>query len=441
MCYYLAYVTISYKIEILTFFQFNIIIKLTNNMVGIKRRRLMDNFKLDHYISTKGLNCRMCGQPIDTKTTITMLCSQCKKKVWAEKQRAAFKTKYGIDNPMKDRHFVDKIRETMLRRYGVDCAMNVPEFRNKFIETCKDRYGVSYFVNSPECFEASSCKSKINEKFFDKLKEIYPEAEQEKECDDKRFDFRIKSIKTYIEIDPTYTHNVAGNHWETNGQPKTQQLVKTLIAESHDYRCIHVFDWDDWEDIIDLIRPKSRVFARQCDVRVIQDSSFNSFIDENHIQKRCKGTKIAVGLYYQDALIQVMTFGNPRYNKNYKWELLRLCTKYDNIIIGGPQKIFNLFVKSYQPKSIISYCNLDKFDGRIYAALGFSLLKRNAPSQIWYNPDNGKLFTQKSLVTLGPDKLIKTNYGKGTSNMAIMENSAYESVYNCGQNVYIKHFS
>ena len=44
-------------------------------------------------------------------------------------------------------------------------------------------------------------------------------------------------------------------------------------------------------------------------------------------------------------LIEVMTFGKPRYNKKYEWELLRLCTKFGYIVSGGANKLIKYFIR------------------------------------------------------------------------------------------------
>lgn len=363
-----------------------------------------------------------------------MLCETCKGKLWAQKQKQAFIDKYGVDNPMKLPGIADKIQETMQDRYGEAFAMRVPEFKQKFIDTCTERYGTSYFVNHADFIEKSSCKSKINEKFAELLAANNIPFEMEKECDDKRFDFKLQHIRTYIEIDPSYTHNVAGNHWEPDGLPKTQQLIKTLIAEKHGYRCIHVFDWDDWSTIIELIKPVRKIFARSCEVRVFQDDSYNKFIDDNHIQKSCKGTKLALGLYFQGELVQVMTFGKPRYNKNYTWELLRLCTKKGLAVTGGASKLFSYATKTAGITSIISYCDRAKFTGQVYKRMGMTLLRESAPQEVW-SKGSAKV-TSSLLRQRGYDQLFDANYGKGTSNEELMLKDGWLPVYDCGQLVF-----
>ena len=88
-----------------------------------------------------------------------------------------------------------------------------------------------------------------------------------------------------------------------------------------------------------------------------------------------------LGLYYDDKLVQVMTFGKPRYNRRYDYELLRLCTRAGYSVTGGAERLFNYFVKYYAPKSVISYCDNSKFNGDVYHKLGFKLKSRGRPSR------------------------------------------------------------
>lgn len=50
----------------------------------------------------------------------------------------------------------------------------------------------------------------------------------------------------------------------------------------------------------------------------------DKFLNTYHFQNTCKGQKAAVGLYYGKELVGLMTFGEPRYNKKFEWELLKI---------------------------------------------------------------------------------------------------------------------
>lgn len=391
--------------------------------------------RLDKPIPAAGLICMSCNNPIDTKNTTTMLCRKCSRLLAQKTAEETCMRKYGVTNVMHSKQFVDKIQDTMKERYGVNCAMNVPEFRSKFEETCKSKYGTSYYVNSDQFVQLSSCKSVTNANFVKLLEENGFQCNQEKVLDDKRFDIEIVGMNILIEIDPTYTHNVAGSHWDPKGHPKDKQLVKTLIAEKYGYRCIHVFDWDDWNGIIDLIRkPEHIIYARKCEVRPVTDSSFDNFIVDNHIQGQCKGTKVALGLYHNAELVEVMTFGKPRYNKNYQWELLRLCTKKELNVVGGASKLFKYATNKLNMTSIISYCDKSKFKGSVYSNIGMTFLRNTTPQEIWSKGKNkitGSLLRQR-----GYDQLFDANYGKGTSNEQLMMEHGWLPVFDCGQSVY-----
>ena len=142
-----------------------------------------------------------------------------------------------------------------------------------------------------------------------------------------------------------------------------------------------------------------------------------------------------LGLYYNNELVELMTFGKPRYNKNYEWELLRLCSHKDYKIIGGAEKLFIYFIRNYSPKSIISYCDYSKFSGDVYNRLGFKKMKNSTPSKHWYN---GKQhITDNLLRHRGYDQLFNTHYGKGTSNEQLMLENGFVEIYDCGQMTFI----
>ena len=75
-----------------------------------------------------------------------------------------------------------------------------------------------------------------------------------------------------------------------------------------------------------------------------------------HLQSTCRGQKIRLGLYYNNQLVSLMTFGKSRFNKNCEYELLRYCSHYN--VVGGAEKLFKHFINEYKPSSIVSYSNL-----------------------------------------------------------------------------------
>lgn len=130
-----------------------------------------------------------------------------------------------------------------------------------------------------------------------------------------------------------------------------------------------------------------------------------------------------------------MTFGKPRYNKNYDWELLRLCSIPDYAVVGGAERLWKYFISRHQSDSVISYCDLSKFKGDVYTRLGMSLDFVNEPSKIWSK--KSEMITNNLLRQRGYDQLFNTNYGKGSSNEELMLENGWLPVYDCGQARYV----
>lgn len=377
-----------------------------------------------------------------------------------EKTKNMFNDKYGVDSPFQMKDFWDKAKSTNLQKYGTEYAMQNPEVQKKSEKTCLEKYGSSHSIQSDsikarveeiclakygvpypcmtdQCRESSAgVISQINKDIAAKLTKITGLACELDKVKINRFsyDIHIKDTNILLEIDPTYTHNAIGNHWDKNGMDKRYHLEKTKLAAENGYRCIHVFDWDDLDKVIQLLLPKNVVYARKCKVVEIDHNTASEFETKYHLQGSCRGQSMCLGLCYDGALIQVMTFGKPRYNKKYQWELLRLCTHSEYRIVGGASKLFSYFVRENKPQSIISYCDLAKFNGEVYSQLGFTHVRDTEPQKVWSK--NSEKITDNLLRQRGYDQLFNAKYGKGTSNEELMLEHGWLPVYDCGQATY-----
>ena len=224
-------------------------------------------------------------------------------------------------------------------------------------------------------------------------------------------------------------------HANSNGLDPTYHKDKSAVASKYGYRCVHVFDWDDQDKILELINPrKTIVYARQGNIKVLDLKTCNEFLNEYHLQGTVRGQVVGYGLYLNEDLVQVMTFGKPRYNSRFEWELLRLCSKSSVQVVGGASRLFQYFIKDKHPSSIISYCDVSKFSGNVYKELGMTLKEVTTPAKIW-SKDNLRV-TDNLLRQRGYDQLFNANYGKGTSNEQLMLDHDWLPVYDCGQAVY-----
>lgn len=257
--------------------------------------------------------------------------------------------------------------------------------------------------------------------------------------DKKLFDFRIDNI--LIEINPTITHNSTFTPFKYNSPAdKNYHLEKTQIANKYNFRCIHVFDWDNQNALINLLKSnREQIYARQCEVKIVPKQEAIDFICLNHIQGYA-GDKIRLGLYFESELVSIMTFDKPRYNKNYEYELVRYCSSKN--IIGGAEKLLRHFLDQYNAKSIISYCDLSKFSGQTYEKLGFKLLRKSGPSKHWYNIRTKEHYTDNLLRQRGFSQLIHKKSAEednlvGADNSTLMIQAGFVEVYDCGQATFV----
>ena len=305
-----------------------------------------------------------------------------------------------------------------------------------------ERYGVEWGCLTQQCNQAmySGCNSSYNKAFAAILDDNNIQYESEFILENKRYDFKINDI--LIEINPTATHNARWSPYgDHSGIATDYHYVKSDLALKHNFRCIHIWEWDNVEKIVQLLLPRKKLYARKCEIREVNAKEAKTFINTYHLQGSVKGdgskNTIKLGLYYNNELVSIMTFGKPRYNTNYQYELLRFCSSY--AVIGGAEKLFKYFLNKYHPKSIISYCDFSKFTGKTYEKLGFKE-KSLSIGMHWHNYRTNKHITNNLLRQQGFDRLLGNIYGtfgKGTSNEYLMLEHGFLNVYDAGQKTYV----
>lgn len=347
--------------------------------------------------------------------------------------------RYGVKNCAQSEACSLKIKQTVNERYGCDYTFQSEEIRNKIMHTNLERYGVPWYCMTEECKKASGkIVSKMNVEFSKLLSLNGIENSMEFRIGSYSFDICIESQKILIELDPTFTHTSLLNMFDksSKGLDINYHRNKSQVASANGYRCIHIFDWDDWEKVIMLVAPKNKIFARNCTIKEVDSKSAKSFLDKYHIQSSCNGLSLTLGLYNNGNLLELLSIGTPRYNHNYQSELLRLCSDSNYYVIGGSKKLFKHLVDDYDIHSIISYCDNSKFTGSVYKNLGFQCISDgHIPSKHWCK--NGKHITDNLLRQRGYDQLFNANYGKGTSNEELMIKHGWLPIYDCGQSTYV----
>ena len=324
---------------------------------------------------------------------------------------------------------------TNIEKYGYKNALSSPDIIAKISTTVQEKYGVPFACMRPEATVKSS-NSKPNKQFESLLNSLI-NVEYTREFCIERYLFDFKVGNTLIEINPSFTHNSTWGIYNNAPMPKDYHKNKSLVANQHGYRCIHVWDWDNKQKIVCSLANKETLYARELQIKEVSKEVCNEFLRKYHYQNTCFNQTVRIGLYKKDELVQLITFGKPRYNKKYQYELLRLCTAYNYLVVGGSEKLFKYFLNNYKPKSIISYCDNSKFNGNVYEKLGFKLINDKEISKHWYNLKTHKHITDNLLRQRGVDQLLGTDFGKGTNNEMLLKELNFVEIYDAGQSTYV----
>lgn len=348
-----------------------------------------------------------------------------------------FKQTYNsFTNIKKDK--INKQRSESCKKYWN--SLNPSSYQNKIEQqllktkqVCLEKYGVEFTCMRQEA-RLHGNNSTPNKEFKQLLinNNLYINDSESSEfsLENKSYDFKVG--KNLIEINPTYTHSISINPFNRNPISKDYHFNKSKIAKDNGFRCIHIWDWDDKNKIIQLLKSRDLIYARKCVIKEVSKHDAIIYLNKYHLQGYANDS-IRIGLYFNNQLVSIMTFGKPRYNNNYEYELIRYCSNYS--IVGGVEKLFKYFLVNYSPNSIISYCDMSKFTGDTYLKLGFKF-KSCSISRHWYNIKTKQHITDNLLRQRGFDQLFNTSYGKGTSNEQLMLDNGFVEIYDAGQAVY-----
>lgn len=253
--------------------------------------------------------------------------------------------------------------------------------------------------------------------------------------DTKELDIYIPEKKIAIEFNGTYWHQYPF-------KDKTYHQKKSLECANKEIQLIHIFEYE-WNS--PALRPKIEsllngilgnhkiVYARDLKIVEVGNKEAKKFEDENHLQGGANST-INIALATNDGeILGLMTFGAPRFSHSYEYELIRLCYKLNTNIVGGSERMFKYFLNRYLPTSILSYCNIAKFTGRVYNTLGFKLSTTEPitePNYIWTNPKTGRILTRYNTMK---KNLVAQGYGdESQSEDEIMMSHGYYKLYDSG---------
>ena len=251
----------------------------------------------------------------------------------------------------------------------------------------------------------------------------------------KELDFYFPDNNLAIEFNGIYWHS------ELQGKTYEYHLDKTNNCNSKGIDLLHIFEneWMDldkrkiWKCIIKgklNLNPElnPELITREFIIRKVSNIEENEFLNKNHLQGFIS-SDIALGLYINDELINIMTFGEIHSG----FELIRFASKLDLNVIGGASKLFEYFVNNYSNKArIISYSDRRYSNNDLYIKLGFDFKYNLAPNCFYFR---GNALNIKPKRPKNKDLL--EDFTPNLTEWMSMKNNGFNRIWDCGSSVWI----
>lgn len=412
-----------------------------------------------------------------------------------EKVKETNLKKWGHESPLSSPDIQEKIKKTNIERRGVDHVMKDPKIKERAKNTNIKKWGSKTWAESDAAIEHTFKKLKEEypeiKDYNYTTKEITVDCtscicgKNEYQTTVRLFRQRINingihpcinivPIKTGIstyhedivkwiksignfsieqnnrtllngkEIDifiPDHNFGIEFNgvYWHSElFKEKGYHQQKSTLSTEKGISLFHIWE-DDWltkpyivkSMIMNKLGLSKKIGARKCQIREINSKEAKIFLDHNHLQGNVSSS-VKIGLFYNDELVSLMTFGKLRKslnqnNKNGEWELYRFVNKLGLNVQGGFSKLLNWFIINHNPNKIHTYASLDHSSGDVYIKNAFKFDHITSPGYCWVI--NG---IRHHRYGFRKDILVKEGADPSKSETEIMYEKGYYKVWDSG---------
>lgn len=342
------------------------------------------------------------------------------------------------------KHFISK----SILKYGDTYSYKKAVYsgkNNEIVVTCK-KHGdfkvlaanhMHYKTNyggCPECRPARN-RSILEQKIFEWMKKLdvgHIEQNNRNVMSPYEIDILCWSKKVGVEINGMYWH---GEH---NKEPK-YHMMKARRAKKVGLKLLQFWE-SELENkskicksmIKNALGLSRRIYARQLKIK----QANADFFEHNHLAGSARAS-VYYGLFDGETCLAAMSFGRPRFNKNYEWELIRYANTLNTIVVGGASRLFKHFVRTHDPKNVLSYADRRISQGNMYKVLGFKFSHKTPPNYGWYK--NLHYLTRYQTQKHKLSKLID-DFDSNKSETENMRDAGWSKIYDAGNLAYVWTF-
>lgn len=405
------------------------------------------------------------------KETFQKMTDERKKEI-QENRNKTFLEKYGTTTPNQSPEYKEKMSKLfnkkdwsersekiknniLIPKYSKICEkddLTLLEFRDRFDCTVKcnicnnifDAHVLGYLTDYSTHNLCRVCHPIDNNIYDSQLSVIFEEILNEHNITYiKNYRQLIKPLEVDFYIpDLKLAFELNGNYWHSEKlKDKNYHINKTKLCQEKGVKLIHIFE-DELKLKYEITKSrienllgvsKHKIYARQCSIQELSISDKKDFLNKNHLDGDTI-SKYNIGLFYNDTLVSVATFGKRKISKKQEFELLRFANKIDYSIIGGFSKLLNYFIEHYNFDELITYADI-RWSGcdeknTVYFKNGFEYLSTSKPNYFYLK--NNDFINRLNRCNFMKHKLVEMGYDKNKTESQIMFENGYTKIWDCG---------
>lgn len=323
---------------------------------------------------------------------------------------------YSLQSRRHDKNcpcFSQEKEDLRLKRYEESCIKNIGVPHNYFLDGHQQKM----------CLAANRASntihiSKLNRDIAAKLHSKGVTVEFEHERFGHFFDLCARSVdkELLIERNPTVTHNSDTNFAyyrglskvDKGGRPIEEHCELSKMCLENGVELIQWFDWYSDVKMIDLILKKlslqEEIDARECEVKKVPNEQAQKFINKYALSPNLVSNEQAIGLFYCDELVALMT--------HRKGRVINYACVQEMSVKHALEVLTDTIRASYD---MIIKVDFNLYTGKEIEKLGGKLIEKPKPHLTYAIPNQKSHIAEEDLKNM--DKILPKqvrNYQKRT---------------------------